>query len=243
MQQRVPTGIAGLDNLLGGGIPEKSIVLVTGTAGAGKTIFGMQFLVKGARNGERGLYITFDESRGKLESQASNFRWDFRDFEEMDLIKVLEIDLGSVDITQAIKEIENTINDYKPARLVLDSISTYGVYAEVIGMSEATADAIGMRGLKFAPSEDAVMRRTVMEIFRRLRKSDASIIVISELPQNTQWLSRDTVSEFACDGVIKLQKIEALGKRTLTIEKMRGTKHDFLPKTIEITEEGIVVGE
>ena len=61
MIKRIKSGIFGLDDLVQGGIPKNSIVLVSGEAGSGKSIFGLQFLVQGAKNNEKGIYVTFEQ--------------------------------------------------------------------------------------------------------------------------------------------------------------------------------------
>ena len=74
--KRLKTGVEGLDELIGGGIPEGSIVLVSGTPGTGKTILGMQFLCEGAKRGEMGILVSFEQEREDLVRQASMFGWD-----------------------------------------------------------------------------------------------------------------------------------------------------------------------
>src|SRR4051812_19335727 len=73
--QRTVTGIAGLDSILCGGLAANRMYLVDGTPGVGKTTLAMQFLLEGARNGERCLYVTLSETRGELEDVAESHGW------------------------------------------------------------------------------------------------------------------------------------------------------------------------
>src|SRR5690606_5874632 len=73
---RISTGIAGLDDILGGGLTPQRVYLVEGSPGAGKTTLGLQFLLDGAARGERGLYITLSETAEELAAVAASHGWD-----------------------------------------------------------------------------------------------------------------------------------------------------------------------
>lgn len=73
---RVRTGVNGLDELLQGGFPKSHCILLSGAPGTGKTIFGQQFLYNGAKNGEKGLYIAFNEELEDVLLQPTVFGWD-----------------------------------------------------------------------------------------------------------------------------------------------------------------------
>ena len=78
---RIKTGIDHLDTLIGGGLIEKSITLVAGGAGSGKTIFAMQFLLEGLKLGESCIYLTFEEKKEKLYGDMAGFGWNFEKYE------------------------------------------------------------------------------------------------------------------------------------------------------------------
>ena len=75
--RRVPTGIHGLDEIIEGGFIEGSVILVSGGPGAGKSIFGLQFIYRGAVDGEPGIYITFEEDEESLKLIAKRLGKDF----------------------------------------------------------------------------------------------------------------------------------------------------------------------
>ena len=72
---RARTGIKGLDDILGGGLPTNHLYLIDGEPGTGKTTLALQFLIEGANNGERGLYLTLSESKAELEAVAESHCW------------------------------------------------------------------------------------------------------------------------------------------------------------------------
>ena len=73
---RIPTGVEGLDDILGGGVTANRLYLVEGTPGTGKTTFSLQFLLEGARRGEPGLYVTLSETEGELRAVARAHGWE-----------------------------------------------------------------------------------------------------------------------------------------------------------------------
>ena len=87
---RIYSGIIGLDALTQGGLKKKSINLVVGGAGSGKTILAIQFLVEGIKRGEPGIYITFEEKKEKLYEDMALFGWDLAKYEKENKLFFLE---------------------------------------------------------------------------------------------------------------------------------------------------------
>src|SRR3954464_3171399 len=113
------TGIPGLDSVLQGGLPKGRVYLLQGEPGTGKTTLSLQFLFEGARTGERGLYITFSETREELESVAQSHNWD------LSQISLLELSA----IEQQLKpESQNTV--FHPAEVEMNE-TTQILLAEV----------------------------------------------------------------------------------------------------------------
>ena len=88
--QLISTGVKGLDELLGGGLPKGKCVLVVGSPGAGKTILQMQFLTGGAKADERGLYVAMDETPEQVKTNLSSFGWDIEGLEKNGKILFLD---------------------------------------------------------------------------------------------------------------------------------------------------------
>lgn len=195
--ERVKSGVSGFDALISGGFPKDFAVLVSGSPGTGKTIFGLHFLFDGLRDGEKCAYVTYSQTPKDIKDQAKEFGFNV---EAVEFIKLKSEDF------------EEAIAGKKFDRLVLDSLSSVAVM---------TRDSLG---------------RFVM----KLKEMGCTSLLISELPKDTRWLSRDTISEFLCDGVIILQSVEAAGevKSILKVEKMRSSKIDKQPHIYTITEKG-----
>ena len=85
-QERASTGIAGLDDVLGGGLPIQHIYLVEGDPGSGKTTLGLHFLLEGASHGERGLYVTLSETAAELRIVAASHGWNLEGIELFELL-------------------------------------------------------------------------------------------------------------------------------------------------------------
>jgi len=246
---RTKTGIGGLDELLRGGIPSNAVVLVSGAAGSGKTIMGLQFLVNGAlQYGEKGLFITFEENRENIVSQALQFGWDLEKLENEEKIKIMSFSPSKHHLAFINLQLDETVEKFKPRRLVYDSISTIGVYAEVIADAE-TLMSFGLKREDMAVElrPDTVTRRAVMDIIGKIKSYDLTSILISELPKQSSYLSRDTISEFMSDGIILLHCLEKKEKKIRAIEvlKMRRTEHSMDLVPMMVGEKGIevLVGE
>ncbi len=222
---RVSTGIHGLDELIEGGFVKGATVLVTGGTGTGKTTFCAQFIYDGLKKGEAGLYITMEEDPEDIKEDVRRYGFDFGRFEKDGLFKFLyQNPFEASDISSTIV---NAINALNAKRVVLDPVSLMGMYMK----------------------DPAVLRKRLFEIIRMLRKTGATTLISSEVLDNEiserggGSLSRDGVSEFVSDGVIVLS-LFGIGEgisRSISIRKMRRTRHvtDILP--IDITDKGIIV--
>ena len=241
---RVKTGIKGLDELIDGGIPRGSSVLLTGSCGTGKTILSLQYLYQGALSGEAGVYVTFEESREKILEQARAFGWDLQKLEQENLLRIFVVDTD--DIEEILERIRDLVNEINAKRLVLDSLTTMMEHG-VIYRSKISKDMskYARKGkiFKFPSYESEITRKDVYFIVGEINKIGATAILISEVGEDSNFLSRDTISEFACDGVVLL-KNDSIGggiERLLSVRKMRGTRIDMTLSIIKFTENGIVI--
>ena len=129
---RARTGIAGLDDILGGGLPTNHLYLLDGEPGTGKTTLALQFLLEGAAKGERGLYVTLSESKAELTAVASSHGWDLTGIEIFELSKenALDIEQGytifhpaEVELQQTVDEVLKVVEQHNPVRVAFDSLS------------------------------------------------------------------------------------------------------------------------
>ena len=225
--ERVSTGVKALDELVQGGFPAGSTILLKGSPGSYKTILSLHFLFAGAQKGEKGLYITFNQGADKIKMQGEQLGMKFEgiplEFISFDTSKDTDIEAGVV----------NAIKESGAKRVVMDSLSSY-LSKPPLMPSQHHADPI-YNAIKEFPglnvSEDMFVRALTTRLLRRISEVDSTILFIYESQ------TMDTVGatcEYLVDGVVKLNRVEAIGKRTLTVEKMRYTKHDFLPRTMKL---------
>lgn len=217
--ERVSSGIPGLDELIEGGFPKGSVILLSGTCGTGKTLSSLQFLWYGVQHGENGVYITFEEPVEQVKSNAKQFGWDFETAEKQGKIIMLRYDPFHVE--EVIDIIVSSVRKINAKRLVIDSISALGMYIR-------------------DPTE---VRRSIYTLVSNIYKLGCTTILTSEILPDQLELSRFGVEEFLADGVIVYYytRISTYFARALTIWKMRYTNHSQRIHPYKITEKGIVV--
>jgi len=222
---RVPSGIEGLDELIEGGFERGAAVLVVGSAGTGKTLFGLQFLHRGAIDfDEPGIFISFEEEKESLYRHSLVFGFDFEALEKKNLFRVLEYKPHQVE--KLMKEgggpIRDAIREMGAKRLVIDSITSYGLLFK----------------------DEYAKRENILEFFELLRKWGCTSIIISELPPKVAEIKEGSVG-FLTDAIISLyySKEEDKGIRIHSCEilKMRGTKHTNKLLAMGFERDGIKV--
>jgi len=239
--ERIPTYIPGIDSLIEGGFPKGNTILLSGYAGSGKTIFSLQYLYEGAKRGEKGMFISLEMLPDNLIQQASRFGWDIKKYIDNGTLLFKHYDLNTLHISTVIKNIKLIVNKFNPVRLVLDSLTVLSVYAEIIETSEV-AEIVRVDDRSMFPSK-AVTRRSITHLITLLDIHPVTSLLTSELAEHSNWLSRDTVSEFICDGIIIL-KTRTIGQtllRTVEIRKMRLTNLRGGEYGFTFTKKGIMV--
>lgn len=242
---RTKTGIEGLDKALNGGIPFKNIVLVSGGAGTGKSTLCMQYLVNGARQfNEKGLYISTEQTRGELLRAASNYGWNIEELEKKSLLKIVFFDVIETD--GFLQKIYDLYIQFKPKRIVLDSLTTFTDSMLVSDVKEETAFSMVQIAESVSPiprTEKIVAKTLLYHLMKKMRMFEATILLTSELLEKSKGLSADQISEFVCDGVITMHYLE-IGVsefRSLLIRKMRYTDHQKIPVQYDFTINGFSI--
>lgn len=236
--KRIRTGISGLDEIIQGGLPEKSITLVSGPPGSGKSIFSFQFLYEGIINNETGLFLTLDKKVEGLLIQSKKLGFDFKSAIEKKLVKFRFLNINKKLIYEAMV---NEILSGNFSRIVLDSITPlsempiYGTYTE-----KNESDISFVNSEDYPPNTNLPIRRLHLHyIINALESTESTSVVTSELPMGSSIFSRDGISEFLADGVIILNFDPTMNRRKISVMKMRNTKHTLKPQDIEINEGGI----
>jgi len=228
MQRRVKTGVEGLDNILGGGIPEGHTILLSGSCGTGKTTLSMQFLFAGAREGEVGMYISLTEPRDKLIRNMEDFTFFDKSLIEAGKVHLVDVaqdarlkGISLQNVTGLLNIIRTIITETGAKRVVIDSITAI---AELLKDTEKIRDFI-------------------FELGYNLSYMNTTLIMISEIPPMTFKYSIYGVEEFIADGVILLTVLERKGEliRALQVIKMRGVNHSRNKFVLNIIPDGIVL--
>jgi len=217
--KKMPIGISGVDELVDGGINPGAVVLLTGTTGTGKTIFSLQYLYNGAKKGDPGVYVSFEEPVENIKENAKKVGMDFDKLERDG--KVLFVRYDPFHAEDIYDLIESNIKKIGAKRVVIDSISALGLYVR----------------------DSAEIRRMIFNVSLLLRKLNCTSIVTSEILPLQNALSRFGVEEFVSDGIIVLYYLrsESQFARSLTVWKMRGSKHSKKLHPYDITDNGIIV--
>ncbi|MEM0360705.1 MAG: ATPase domain-containing protein [Candidatus Diapherotrites archaeon] len=217
---RMPTGIEGFDELVEGGIPKDSLVLLSGSTGTGKSTFAMNFLVKGLEMGQRGCYISLEESIEETIRQMRIFNWDINKMiAEGDLV-LRKPEL--YDFDELLMTIEDAVAKVNAERLVIDSISLISLYFQ----------------------DQFKVRRAIFDLEKSIKNMGCTTIALSEVPAQEGKFSRFGVEEFVADGLIVLYMIkkENVFHRGISVIKMRATNHSLKVHPFQIEAgRGIVV--
>jgi circadian clock protein KaiC len=245
--EREPTGIKGFDDLVDGGLPQGSINLISGSPGTGKSIFCQHFVHEGATKfDQKCLYVSLEQKVNDILEQGRRLGFDFKKLQQEKKVKFMFLDITSKKAEEMsyIEQIMEEALKFGANRVVIDSLTPLANFP--LSMNElAYFGIIGELEKLILPTiqEDLVVRMQVHRMIMMLKDLGVTAIVVSEIPKNSEWFSRDRVSEFMADGVIVLHYlgIGATSNRSLTVEKMRWTKHSEDVVPMEITDKGIVV--
>jgi circadian clock protein KaiC len=221
--QKAPTGITGLDEVLGGGLPVGRVTLVCGGPGAGKTMLATQFLVSGARElDEPGLFVSFEELSEELVANSASLGWDLAELVGDGRLALIEVraarseltDAGSYDLEALFVRLGHAIDAVGARRVVLDTVET----------------------LFGALPDEALLRGELRRLFGWLKERGVTTVVTAERSDNA--LTRFGLEEYVSDCVILLDhrvRAEASTRR-LRIVKYRGSAHgsDEYPFMIDV---------
>jgi circadian clock protein KaiC len=225
---KAPTGIAGLDELTQGGLPRGRSTLVSGRAGSGKTVLGLEFLVRGAVEfGEPGVIVSFEETAEDLARNVASFGFDLND-----LVQQRKLALEFVSVERS--EIEET-GEYN-----LDGLFIRLAHAiESVGAKRVLLDTI--ESLFSGLTNMAILRAEIRRLFHWLKSKRATVVLTGEQGEGT--LTRQGLEEYVSDCVIALnvQIVHHVATRMMRVVKYRGSGHSPDEYPFIIRHEGISV--
>ena len=220
MVDRVPTGIEGLDEMLGGGFLKKRHVLVIGGPGTGKTTFAMEFLYRGAKLGDKGLFVMLEEKPEKfMENLSQGLDWDLEGEVRRGNIELVSVDSFSWDRLSDV--LQSYITRHKVKRVVIDTLTL----------------------LRLNTKDEFEFRRQLIGLIGFLEGLDCTVLFTAEAPYPTREGAVYALEEFIVDGVIALYNIPIKNerRRALEILKMRGVQHSDSMYPFKITKSGLVI--
>lgn len=230
---RVPTGIPGLDELINGGFPAKTVNLVSGPAGSAKSLMAIQYIYNGVKDkDEVGIYLTLEEPRENIIRAMNAYGMDITKYEEEGKLILLDLgevrrrlesseEEGVVGFEALIGLLKNLLEFTKAKRLAVDSVTAVGLYYE---------DSPGR------------LRRELFKFAGFLKERDVTTLLITESIEGGD-LTRYGIEQFIADSfiVLGLEDVKGELRRTITVRKMRFTKHDTMKHPMLITSTGINV--
>lgn len=220
LNDRCPTGINGLDELIEGGFPRGRTILVSGSCGTGKSTFGIQFLYNGiAMHNEPGILVTLEQTAKDLRKDMLKLGFDLEGEEKSGNLLI-------VDRKKAIPEIEglsdilaDSMEKMKAKRMVIDSLGA----------------------IEFLMGEGKKIRSELLTLSERIKDAGLTTVLVSERPEGEETLSAHGIESYILDGVIVMTIHPALDARKIEIRKMRGTKHTLRMLDFAFTENGLEV--
>ena len=226
--EKSPSGIQGLDEITSGGLPKGRPILVCGAAGSGKTLFAMEFLVRGAiQYGEPGVFMSFEETEDDLAKNVASLGFDLPG-----LVASKRLLIDYVHLERS--EIEET-GEYDLEGLFI----RLGHAIDSIGAKRVALDTV--ESLFGGLPNHFILRSELRRLFRWLKEKGMTAIITGEKGENT--LTRHGLEEYVSDCVIFLDHrvSDQISTRRLRIVKYRGSTHDTSEFPFLIDEKGISV--
>jgi circadian clock protein KaiC len=234
---RIESGIEGFDCLFDGGIPRGSNVLIFGKAGSGKTLLSLELLIKGVSlYNESGVFVSFDQTEDELMLQSSQFGWNLKKYVKAGKIIILSFKMEDVN-RDFVNNIIFAVKKINAKRLIIDNLALLSL-SPLFGYDNKKFSFVYKEKLKLATNPKQLIYN-VVSVFKSLPTTNFYLTV----PAKEDDLTVDGISEYICDGVLKLG-VRSLGKsflRTIEAKKMRRSNIRAGINSFKITPTGIKI--
>lgn len=225
-KRRLSTGIAALDTMMGGGIPEGDSLLVSGSSGTGKSLMATQFIAAGLRCGEPGIVAVFEERPADYVSRAANFGLELGAAVNDGTLAIIYLRPLDLSVDEMMQELIDGVERTGAKRLVIDSLAGFE--------------------LALAPGFRTDFRESLYRMIFALTGIGITILSTLEMEENfTKFPFSSHLISFLTDDIIRMRYVEVEGQlhKIMTVVKMRGSDHSKDIRQYEIKSDGIQLGE
>jgi len=224
--RRLRTGVPGLDDIMGGGIPSGDALILAGPAGSGKTTFATQFVAEGLRNHEPGIIVVFEEYPEEYLARAKTRNTDIDEMIRDERLRIIYLRPLDLSVDETLAEILDGVEKMGAQRVVIDSLSGFEV--------------------ALAPAFREDFRESLYRLVGALTATGVTVFMTVETTgsHTDMGFTTERVS-FITDDIIVQRFVEIAGelRRVLAVVKMRGSEHSHEFRTFEVTANGAVIGE
>lgn len=223
MKKLVATGVPGLDQILGGGLPEKSITVFSGPPGVGKSTIAMQYINEGIKRDERGVFLTIENQKEDIISYADGFGWDFRKYEEEKKLKIIDralFEATEMQLSRDFGALKDVMDEVKPTRFAVDSVTLFD----------------------FLVRDDVSRKMNMMHFIDFMKKYNCTTVMTLKQEDSFPHL-RYHEWHFLSDGLVFMfwNRNRSEHERCVWVVKMRGLNIDTNIRPVKINEKGATI--
>lgn len=226
VETRLGTGVPGLDDMMGGGIPAGDAILLAGPAGSGKTTFATQFVAEGLRRGERVVVVVFEEYPEEYLARAKVLDIDLDAEVQAGKLKVIYLRPLDLSVDETLADISECVHELSATCVIIDSLSGFEI--------------------ALAPTFREDFQESLYRLVGALTATGITVMMTAEVVEHSTQMqfTRDKVS-FITDDILVQRYVEIEGelRKVLAIVKMRGSSHSLALRAYEITPAGAIMKE
>ncbi len=221
--RRLSTGVPGLDEMMGGGIPAGDSMILAGPTGTGKTTFATQFVAAGIPEGEACVIAVFEEHPDDYLDRAMRYGVDFREAERQDKLRIIYLRPLDLSVDETLEEIRVAVKDIGATRVVIDSISGFE--------------------MALAPSFRDDFRESLYRLVGALTGLGVTMFMTVEVTEHQGLQFTNNRVSFLTDVIVIQRYVEIEGqlRKVLAVVKMRGSSHSVDFRAYEITGKGVLL--